>query len=91
MAKIKINNKHNIEGKVSLVNTKDDSSSPIIVSYSGVLSARVYIEDLNRIETDKFIIDGVNVYYESLGSEEDDILYEFTAKSMKIKEELKLR
>lgn len=91
MSEIKINDKHNIKGKVSLVNELDDSSSPAVISYSGVLSTDLYIENIDKIETDKFIINGVRVYYESIGSETGEVLYQFTAMSVEIDEGIKLR
>lgn len=52
---------------------------------SGMLKTHKYIEEIDSIECDKFLIKGVEVYSETFGSIEELILYRFTYKDIDIK------
>ena len=57
-----------------------------VLDIRGALSSSAgSIYDIKKIESDKYILDGVRVYGESYGSEDDTIVYSFTAKSYEIK------
>ena len=88
MAKIKVNDKYKIEGGISLINECSTDTNPQVINHSGILSTNKYIEDIDKLETDKFVLYGVNVYYESLGSDDDQIIYRFTLRDIEIKKDL---
>ena len=85
-----INSKIEIEGKMSIEIMKKELAPPNIINLlegdeppliiSGILSTDTYIEEINTIFTDRFILNGVIVYYESFGTEENEVIYKFIAK-----------
>ena len=80
-----INDIEVIEGVFSFEVTIDESNSPPIYSVTGVLAtADKYIEDLRTIQNERYRLEGVRVYKESFGSEENQVVYYFAARKFGI-------
>lgn len=52
---------------------------------TGRMTTHKYIEDIDKIETHRYILKGVDVFKEVFGSDDFDILYEFIAKDYIVK------
>lgn len=52
---------------------------------SGKMTTHLYIDNIDKIETHRYILTGVNVIRETFGSNDFDILYEFEAKDFIVK------
>lgn len=76
-----INSETKIEGSMSVSMGLKNNSLVI----DGALKTDMYIEEIDCIESERYFIDGVTVISESFGTDNDDIIYNFTAKSMKVK------
>ena len=71
-----------IEGTFSFDMEYDDRQKPPIYSITGVLeTADGYHNDIRSIQNHRYKLNGVKVFRESYGSEDDTILYYFTAES----------
>ncbi|MCY7866086.1 hypothetical protein P8918_13655 [Bacillus spizizenii] len=84
MAKLKINSKDTIEGKLTVNRTLVESAEGSKIVVEGALKTKEYIEEILSIDSPRFSIDGINVIQESFGSEEPEILYSFTAESLTV-------
>lgn len=82
MAKVRINGEFNIEARFSFsVEYPPDPTMPL-KSIEGVLvSSSGYMPDIRSIENGRYLLTGVYVYAEDYGSDEDEIVYRFRAKS----------
>lgn len=86
MAKIIINNSLEVKGKVSITREKDiDENNIIILKCTGALSTHLYIDEIDTIETERFIIHNVDVFRESMGSDDYNIIYEFSSDDVEMK------
>lgn len=89
MAVIKVNNDNNVNiyGRLSVEREAayNEEGEYVGLQITGVLAVHEYIEEITEIESERFIIKGVNVYKESFGSNEYLILYHFIAEDMDIK------
>lgn len=88
MAQITINDKLAVNGKMTfnrtLIADEEGNNSFLI---TGVLSTHLYFEEITKIETSRYILNGVEVYQESYGSDDYDIVYSFRSKDLIIKGE----
>ena len=55
---------------------------------NGILAIHDYVEEIFKIESERYILHNVTVYKESFGSNEYMILYHFTAEDLEIKDDL---
>jgi hypothetical protein len=85
MSDIKVNDKLTVEGKFSVATTVNNATKPPQVQINGVFQSAEYIEEITKLENDRYVIAGVKISQESFGSEEEDIFYTFTAGSVKVK------
>jgi hypothetical protein len=85
MANIKINNKLEVKGRLSIVRGIDKAGATPEIVVSGQLATHKYFEEIFQIETDRFLLKGVEIIQESVGSEDFDIFYSFVAKSLEFK------
>ena len=56
-----------------------------IITIEGLLETGYYIPDLDKIETNRYYIEGVNVHQERYGSLENKIIYSFSASMFQVK------
>lgn len=82
MAKIIVNNELELNGKITIRRFFDENSK---LHIEGSMATHFYVEEINTLETSRFLIRGINVQEEVYGSEDYDILYNFTASFLDIK------
>lgn len=87
MANIIVNNRINAKGKLSVSRTLNEERNGFIIT--GVFASHLYYEDIKSLETGRFKVSGVEVYQESFGSDDYDILYHFVAKKFILKDAMK--
>lgn len=86
MAKIIVNNEVRTNGKLSATRALNEEKNGFIIS--GVFASHLYYENIKTLESERFALSGVEVYQESFGSDDYDILYYFTAKSLMLKDHI---
>lgn len=82
MAKLSINEDFIIKGKITVRRYLDGEGNINIV---GALATHYYFEEIKNIETYRYEIKGVEVLEEVFGSDDFDIVYNFKAKSLIVK------
>lgn len=87
MANIRINSVAMIDGKVTANRILDKSQNPPRLIVEGALQTKEYIEEIFRIETARFTLEDVEVFHESFGTEDDEIVYVFTAGNLIVAED----
>lgn len=85
MANIIVNNQFKLNGKLSIKRARDEDNN---IQILGSLATHYYIEEIDKLETPRLIVNGIRVYEEVYGSEDFDILYNFTADTLNIKNDL---
>ena len=84
MAQIIINNRISANGKLSVSRALNETKDGFIIS--GVFASHLYYEDIKTLESNRFKVSGVQVYQESFGSDDYDILYHFVADKFILKD-----
>ena len=98
MAQIKINKEKFVEGRftvkqklVESENLVPDENGNMVpqqkVVIAGMFTTHDYIEELDTIESERYLIRDINVYEETFGSNDYEISYEFVAGSLTVKED----
>lgn len=77
MARIIINNRYSANGNLSVSRTLNETKDGFIIT--GIFASHLYYEDIKSLESERFKVSGVNVYQESFGSDDYNILYYFIA------------
>ena len=88
MAQIKINKDRFVEGKCTVKQrlVEDEKGNGNVVVH-GIFSTHDYIEELNTLESERYLLLGVKVFEETFGTNDYEITYEFTAESLTIKDD----
>lgn len=88
MAQIKINKNRFVEGKFTVKQrlVEDEKGNGNVVVH-GIFSTHDYIEELNTLESERYLLLGVKVFEETFGTNDYEITYEFTAESLTIKDD----
>lgn len=84
MAEIIINDKIRANGKFSFNRVFDSERN--IVEIRGVFATHLYYEDIRSLESPRFKLKGLEIYEQSFGSDDYDILYHFIAKDFELKD-----
>ena len=63
---------------------KEDEHGDIYFETIGQLAIHEYIVDINKIESARYLLENVDVYREVYGTDDFNILYEFTANGIDI-------
>lgn len=89
MSQILVNESFPVEGRISIETFRDRSQNPPVVHKTGVfVSSAPYIEVIDTLRTSRFFLEGVDVFRETMGSEDSEYGYEFTfTKATRINEE----
>lgn len=85
MAKISINEEFIVNGKFTIKRVLNDDNELIVI---GTLMTHFYLEEIESLETYRYLIKGIDVREESFGSDDYDIAYTFTAKEIIIKNDM---
>ena len=85
---IKINKDRFVEGKFTVKQrlVEDEKGNGNVVVH-GIFSTHDYIEELNTLESERYLLLGVKVFEETFGTNDYEITYEFTAESLTIKDD----
>lgn len=93
MAKIIINDDLQVNGKLSFerglveeayIDTDGSQKTKQSFRIEGVLSTHLYFDDIEKLETNRYELEGVEVYKEAFASDDYNILYYFTARRLNI-------
>ena len=91
MATLKINNSIEVKGKVSFSHSispsETDDKQWTDDGIIGTLVTHQYIDDIDSIESDRYLLTGCTVYKESFGSDDFDIVYNFIAETCVVKDD----
>lgn len=88
MAQIKINTETFVNGKCSITRVSDPTEVDKFNTRTvGILSTHPYFEDIHTIETERYLLTGVEVQQEDFGSNDYNIKYSFTAEDLIIKDD----
>ena len=79
MANIKVNNELVVKGKVSITRKRTEENEIIIY---GSFMTHIYYEEINTLETERYLITGIDVYEEMYGSDDYNIIYNFERVTM---------
>lgn len=86
MSRVKVNDAFVVEGKFSVEVFADKTQLPVKIYKRGIFESEApYITDITSLENERYYIEGIDVYKEAYGSEDDTISYEFNFESMNIK------
>jgi hypothetical protein len=84
MADILINDETLVKGKLSITRRADYSVIPTRVEVIGRLATHKYFEEIDQIDTERYSIKDITVSQESFGSEDFNIIYDFTSEDFSI-------
>lgn len=84
MAKIIINNRVAANGNLSVSRTLNETRDGFVIS--GIFASHLYYEDIKSLESKRFKVSGIQVYQESFGSDDYNILYHFIADKFTLKD-----
>ena len=87
MAVVKINAERFIRGKVSITRRRNDELEMKVIETFGILATHDYIEHIDTIETERYLLSEVDVYQEDFGSNDYNIVYSFKANNLIIKDD----
>lgn len=88
MAQIKINTEIFVNGKCSITRVPDPTEiDEFNTSVFGILSTHPYFEEIHTIETERYLLTGVEVQQEDFGSNDYNIKYTFTAEDLIVKDD----
>lgn len=88
MATIKVNKEIFVEGKLTVERTLvkgENNSNRVIIS--GGFTTHDYFEEIQTLESERYLLQNVEVHKEYFGSNDYDIGYEFIAGNLTIKED----
>ena len=87
-----LNNAIRVAGSVSVSMTRNDTAQDPLsdepyrsILIEGVLATKYFEQDIEKIETRRYVIMNVDVYSEEFGSLEDEIIYRFKADAFRVK------
>ena len=87
MSKITINKKIEIDGTFMIEANCDYSSNPPVIDINGTLITEhdEYLDEIERVENERYFIEGCRVFREIYSSESNEIEYHFSARSYGMK------
>lgn len=82
MAKISVNEEYVIKGKITIRRYINENNELIIL---GTFATHYYFEEIKSLETYRYLVEKIDVYEELFGSDDFDIIYNFKAKKLTVK------
>ena len=86
MADIIVNDTKSINGSFSVSVELDSDARPPVMIVKGSFQTGEYVEEITKLESARYIIKDVKVLFEAFGSDDDIIIYHYTAKSLIVKQ-----
>lgn len=85
-----INDKIKVAGAISyslakVIKPNEFGIDEETLEITGSLVTSYYTQDITKLETCRFILDGIEVYKEEFGSREENIVYRFNAEYARVK------
>ena len=84
MANIIINNRVSAKGKLSVSRTLNETKDGFIIT--GTFASHLYYEDIKSLESNRFKVSGIQVYQEGFGSDDYNVIYNFVADKLILKD-----
>lgn len=84
MATIIINDEMRAKGKLSISRAPNEDRTGFIVT--GAFATHMYYENIISLESPRYRVSGIDVFEESFGSDDYDIIYRFVAKNFTLKD-----
>lgn len=81
MAKININDELIVNGKMTIRRYETENAS---IRIAGTFATHGYIDEIHTLTSYRYRLTGIRVYEEVFGSDDYDIVYNFTAESIEI-------
>lgn len=88
MAEIKVNTEKFVNGRLTIAREKrqvSNEESQILIK--GLFTTHEYFEEIHTLESERYLLQGVEVIKESFGSNDYDIGYEFLIGNLIVKED----
>ena len=90
MSKVCVNGSFIVEGEFSFGVAYDMTQNPPLIKIeASFASSSGYIPEIMTLENDRYVVNGIHVTQDSFRSEEDTMLYNFTAKAFGMTDALK--
>lgn len=83
MARISVNDEYIVNGKLTVSRALDKNNEIII---NGTFASHYYFEEIKSLTTYRYEIKDIEVIEELFGSDDFDIVYNFTAKEFDVRE-----
>ena len=85
MAKISVNDQYLINGRVSIRRYKKEDGG---ISVEGSFATHYYFEEINSLESYRYLLTNIEVVEEVFGTDDFDIVYNFVADNIEIKSDM---
>lgn len=88
MSEIKVNTEKFVNGRLTIEREKiqiSNEESQILIK--GLFTTHEYFEEINTLESERYLLQGIEVIKESFGSNDYDIGYEFLIGNLIVKED----
>lgn len=82
MARVSINDEYIVNGKITIRRFFNEEGELVT---EGTFATHYYVEEINKLETYRYSITGIDVKEEIFGSDDFDIVYSFIADNINIK------
>lgn len=82
MARISVNDEYIVNGKLTVRRFLDEEGRLIT---TGTFATHYYVEEINKLETYRYTITGIEIQEEVFGSDDFDIVYSFVADNIDIR------
>lgn len=83
MAKISVNDEYVVNGKLTISRVLNMDNEVVI---NGTFASHYYFEEINTLTTYRYEVKGIEVKQELFGSDDFDIVYNFTAKEFDVRD-----
>lgn len=88
MSEIKVNKEKFVNGRLTIQREKIQSTNnDLQILMKGLFTTHEYFEEIHTLESERYLLQGINVLKESFGSNDYDIGYEFFISDLIIKED----
>lgn len=88
MAQIKINTETFVNGRLSISRASSPTEiDEFNIETVGILSTHPYFPEIHTIESERYLLTGVEVVQEDFGSNDYNIKYTFTAENLIVKDD----
>lgn len=88
MAEIKVNTQKFVNGRMTIEREKlKDNNGDTFIIAKGIFTTHEYFEEINTLESERYLLQGIEVLKETFASNDYDIGYEFLVGNLIVKED----